>query len=347
MADIVGAVALELVKLAVESYLENVRQMLLDYANSLRLASENTVKSKIGQTEDSIRMLQLNPSAQPPQRTWDQKIHLEANLAELTDRFDNVKEKFATVIASGGRIWKRLDLNRLKSLREIKADVDEINRDIEIHDELTRCIDGRPTATATDPTGHLPPQGKYFIRRGEEIEHLMEYVTNKLDYRVVAIYGNSGSGKSVLARELYIADGVRDHFEALAWVCVSKVLDRKEIMEILYGQLLGEGRPSSDLNIAELAERLYRIQQEKRCLFVLDDVRSSHILESLRIAFPPGSSKQSSKILITTKDPQVVEAAEIVTAKKYIRRLKCLTDVEGRDLLERHLISEGVPVPGQ
>ncbi|KAL0388241.1 UNVERIFIED_CONTAM: Disease resistance RPP8-like protein 3 [Sesamum radiatum] len=109
--------------------------------------------------------------------------------------------------------------------------------------------------------------------------------------------------------------------------------------EDLYVQLDGNHRgPVSDMNESDLARRIYRIQQKRKCLIVLDDLWSSDAWGTLCVAFPSG--KTDSKILITSRVIQVVEAAEIVAGKRYIHKLRPLTQAEGCQLFMNGLVPD-------
>ena len=93
----------------------------------------------------------------------------------------------------------------------------------------------------------------------------------------------------------------------------------------------GEQRREIDnMSDDEVLERLYKIQEEKKCLVVLDDVWRRQDWESLRPAFPIG--KEGSRIVVTTR----CQAASIVDPNMaFFHQPKFLTGEESWELLQR------------
>ncbi|KAJ0717262.1 putative P-loop containing nucleoside triphosphate hydrolase [Helianthus annuus] len=79
-----------------------------------------------------------------------------------------------------------------------------------------------------------------------------------------------GVGKTTLARILYKDKRVKDHFQLMAWVCVSDEYDIFKISETVFQLIATENKQFKDLNQLQIA--LTEQFNNKRFLLVLDDV---------------------------------------------------------------------------
>ncbi|XP_024195649.1 putative disease resistance protein At1g50180 [Rosa chinensis] len=53
-------------------------------------------------------------------------------------------------------------------------------------------------------------------------------------HRVVSIIGMGGSGKTTIAKQVYHHKEVTDHFDCLAWVCISQQYQVRDVLERIY-----------------------------------------------------------------------------------------------------------------
>ncbi|KAL4567541.1 hypothetical protein LXL04_023128 [Taraxacum kok-saghyz] len=119
------------------------------------------------------------------------------------------------------------------------------------------------------------------------------------NYSIVPIFGMGGLGKTTLARLLYDEMQGKEHFELMAWVCVSDEFDIFNISRTIFQTIDGGNQEFKDLNLLQVA--LKEKITKKRFMIVLDDVWSEsytdwEILERPFLAGAPGS-----KVIITTR----------------------------------------------
>ncbi|WJX80823.1 hypothetical protein P8452_63770 [Trifolium repens] len=87
------------------------------------------------------------------------------------------------------------------------------------------------------------------------------------------------------------------HFECFAWAYISQKCIRREVWEGILLQLTTS--PSKEerdeirnMRDEELAKKLYKVQQEKMCLIILDDIWSNDAWDILSPAFPTKNTKR-------------------------------------------------------
>ncbi|KAL4567589.1 hypothetical protein LXL04_023177 [Taraxacum kok-saghyz] len=131
------------------------------------------------------------------------------------------------------------------------------------------------------------------------LQKLLEDEPSNKSYSIVPISGMGGLGKTTLARLLYEEMQGKEHFELMAWVCVSDEFEIFNISKIIFQAIGGGNEEFKDLNLLQVA--LKEKISKKRFLIVLDDVWSEtytdwEILERPFLAGAPGS-----KVIITTR----------------------------------------------
>ncbi|XWS30889.1 hypothetical protein CRYUN_Cryun23aG0029900 [Craigia yunnanensis] len=81
----------------------------------------------------------------------------------------------------------------------------------------------------------------------------------------------------------------------------------------------------------ELAKKLYKVQQEKRCLIVIDDIWTTEAWETLYPAFPDETTV-GSKILLTTRNKKVALDADL---NGFLHEPECLNEEKSWELFQR------------
>ncbi|KAL5566401.1 hypothetical protein UlMin_029565 [Ulmus minor] len=138
----------------------------------------------------------------------------------------------------------------------------------------------------------------------------------------VSIHGMGGLGKSTLAKKVYHHKQVREHFNCFAWVFVSQQFIPKDIWKGVLLDLVSDPSEKQEIRKmeqGELAEKLYAVLQEQKCLVVLDDVWNT-------------DDWDRSKILITTRRRDVGEHAD---TRSFLYQPRHLNDVASWELLKK------------
>ncbi|CAL5444784.1 unnamed protein product [Camellia sinensis] len=173
-----------------------------------------------------------------------------------------------------------------------------------------------------------------FVGFGEDLNKVVKHLVQADNYtpgRVVSICGMGGLGKTTIANIVYHHKDVQNHFDCLAWVCTTQIHQTRDILQEIFINLVPE-RKEDVVRMAkeELFEQLYKIQQSKKCLVVLDDIWSIKVWKRLKPAFPNGNT--GSKILLTTRNktlPSQIDPYHI------FHELQYLNDEESWDLLQK------------
>ncbi|KAK9180085.1 hypothetical protein WN943_029292 [Citrus x changshan-huyou] len=139
------------------------------------------------------------------------------------------------------------------------------------------------------------------------------------NFRVIALVGMGGIGKTTLAQEVYNDKRVED-FKPKAWVCVSDDFDVLRISKAILESITLSSCDLKDLNSVQL--KLKEALLKKKFFIVLDDVWDKkyelwHALKSPFMAGAPGS-----RIIVTTRSRDV--ASKMGPVKYY--GLKLLSD---------------------
>ncbi|KAJ9550542.1 hypothetical protein OSB04_014587 [Centaurea solstitialis] len=129
-----------------------------------------------------------------------------------------------------------------------------------------------------------------------------EQPTNE-NFSTISIVGMGGIGKTTLARALFDDYKVMDHFDIMAWVCVSDPFDVYSISKTIFQSIDGRNIDFADLFLLQVALR--DKLSGKRFLFVLDDVWSEDVRKWELLQRPLVVGAHGSKIVVTTRSTRV------------------------------------------
>ncbi|KAL8239163.1 hypothetical protein R6Q59_015730 [Mikania micrantha] len=163
------------------------------------------------------------------------------------------------------------------------------------------------------------------------------------DVCLIGIKGMGGSGKTTLARAVF--DQISFHFEGKSFVEnvreVSK--DSKFGLKQLQKQVLRDVLNDQSIGVTSLyngKNMMEKMMRSRKVLIVLDDVDLIDQLEAL--AGETGWFKPGSKIIITTRDKQVLEAHQV----NFIHDINLFTHEEAICLFSRYAFGKEIPNQG-
>ncbi|GKU97377.1 hypothetical protein SLEP1_g10526 [Rubroshorea leprosula] len=176
---------------------------------------------------------------------------------------------------------------------------------------------------------------EYIVGFDEDIRQLIAQLVNEEKYRVVSICGMGGLGKTTMAKAVYHHGDIRRHFEGFAWAYVSQQCKRRDIWEGIVLKLIIPSREEREeilrMRDEDLAKKLFKVQKEKKCLIVIDDIWSTEAWSTLSAAFP-NETASGSKVLLTTRNK---ESALIADQEGFVHEPDCLNEEKSWELFQR------------
>ncbi|PWA63986.1 Disease resistance protein [Artemisia annua] len=236
-----------------------------------------------------------------------------------------------------------LSLSKFMYGRKMSSKLDEITKklhslaeqknSLHLNDNVERSSEPSRRMEETS----LVDESRIVGRDGDKealVRILLENESCKKNVSVVSIVGLGGIGKTTLAQVLYNEDKVKDHFELMAWVCVSDEFDVHNISKAIFQGVDGRDRHFANLNL--LQEVLKQKLSKKRFLFVLDDVWNENFKEWELLMRPFLAGAPGSKVVVTTRKTSIISVMDCVHA--YHPDL--LSNEEALSLLAQHSLGE-------
>ncbi|KAF5761301.1 putative TIR domain, P-loop containing nucleoside triphosphate hydrolase [Helianthus annuus] len=158
------------------------------------------------------------------------------------------------------------------------------------------------------------------------------------DVRMVGIKGMGGTGKTTLARTIFDKQFV--NFEGRSFVENVRETTTRSGLQKLQKQVLRDVLKDKNITVSSVHEgtKLMKTRlRGKKVLLVLDDVDQREQLEAL--AGNPNWFKLGSRIIITTRDGQVLEAHRV----NLIHDVNLLSNEEAICLFSRHAFGKDIP----
>ncbi|KAM3695499.1 hypothetical protein ACJW31_07G136600 [Castanea mollissima] len=187
----------------------------------------------------------------------------------------------------------------------------------------------------------------------EDLDKLVEILLNEEEgnTRVASICGMGGLGKTTLASMVYDHPRVKQYFTGgCAWVCITQQCHKRPVWEEIMIKLLLKEKSQNDQEEKsqndqkkkiegwreeDLIRKLHEVQQNERCLVVLDDIWKIEHWNILCKVFPMRDTK--SKILLTSRNTDV--ALKVDPIGRGILKLEFLSSENSWKLLEKMAIS--------
>ncbi|KAL7234859.1 hypothetical protein ACSBR1_018344 [Camellia fascicularis] len=189
-------------------------------------------------------------------------------------------------------------------LKEINGQLQDVTTRIKELGLVKRAIGGMKSTNVWQR-----PETTYLVKepcvygREEKKKQIIELLLrdaatqNKVD--VIPIVGMGGIGKTTLAQLICDDNGVKNHFDLKAWVCVSDEFDVKRITKAILDEFNLDSCNSTELNT--LQRKLEDKLAGKKFLLVLDDVWNYRDEEWSSLQSPFRAAAHGSKIIVTTR----------------------------------------------
>ncbi|CAH1421483.1 unnamed protein product [Lactuca virosa] len=163
------------------------------------------------------------------------------------------------------------------------------------------------------------------------------------DVLMIGIKGMGGGGKTTLARAVF--DQISSQFEGKSFVENVREVSNASLsgLKSLQKQVLRDVLNDKDIKVSSVYDgkhMMKRVMPDRKVLVVLDDV--DHIDQLEALAGEPNWFKPGSRIIITTRDEQVLVAHRV----KFIHDVSLLSDKEAICLFSRYAFGRDNPIEG-
>ncbi|KAL6143359.1 hypothetical protein ACLB2K_054054 [Fragaria x ananassa] len=273
---------------------------------------------------------------------------------------EDVIESFALKVATrrGGGIVK-IVLKRFACIfnegvhrYKIGSEIEDIkNKLSHLRSSLQSSNVVRQTSGSESVASAFKRQRDRRLTYGHEVEsHIvgLEENTDKLvkelvregkRHLVVSIWGMGGSGKTTLAKQVFLQNEVKRHFDCFAWLCISQQWEGKDVLKEILIKLTSptteKRKEISEMEKDEIAEEVCCIQREKRCLVVLDDIWTLEAWNSIKAGFPINEETES-RILLTSRKKEV---ASLASGADHLHQPRPLDEKQRWELFEKIALS--------
>ncbi|KAJ8539691.1 hypothetical protein K7X08_013943 [Anisodus acutangulus] len=285
--------------------LKNEAKFLLNVGNQIQ-----DIRAEINRIQCFLQDADAKKPEYETVRNWI------ADIRDVAYDVEDILEKYTHKIISrkDRSIWKEnLALHNIgMETKDVMSRIDNIKRCMKTYvDTGIRAIrqgesSSEKSQWLTRSYSHLVDDD--FVGLEEEVNKLVEELISEENdefHGVFAICGMGGLGKTTLARKAYRHDDVQSNFQAFAWASISKQWQARDVLQGILTKLEPKNRKQINMMMDdELVKELYKIQQNEKCLIVLDDIWSTNFWNSVKHAFPKGKGSRS-KILLTTRKKDV------------------------------------------
>lgn len=305
------------------------------------------VKDQVEQMQNELKRMQCfmkdadkRQDEDTSVKNWVSEIRDAAY--DVEDVIDNFIVKFAS--KKGGRIRNSIvhgkELHNLASkIERIKSKISDLTRSLQTYGIAARK--GEESSFASERQRQLRWSYSHVVEEHivgfeENIEELQKKLVREEEQcRAVFICGMGGLGKTTLAKTLYHHADIRRHFEAFAWAYVSQQCRKRDVWQGILLKIITPSKEEKEeilrMRDEELAKKLYKVQQERKCLIVIDDIWTTEAWEILRPAFPVKTTV-GSKILLTTRNKKIALDADL---NGFVHEPECLNEKKSWELFER------------
>ncbi|KAK4425460.1 Disease resistance protein RPS5 [Sesamum alatum] len=272
----------------------------------------------------------------------------EKEITRLFYKCEDAVEEYAQQKMDLKNFFKSTAKTAQRNLRSLKAQIEELSEKCEGQRSNSKHAPrgGNPSPVALNKNKSVAIRRATVRLRTKGLVDMEENIKKVLasedrDFPVIPIRGDGGTGKTTLAKKVYEDAKVTGSFDGFAWFYLPSSFHMKSMLQAILIQLCPQ-RPGLEDEIkvmemedVELANRVFKVVKEKKCLIVLEDVRAIHVWQSIRIAFP--LYETDSKILLTTRSKDV--AAESASGGR-VYEMTILNAEEGWELFQKKALSD-------
>ncbi|RDX93204.1 putative disease resistance protein, partial [Mucuna pruriens] len=277
----------------------------------------NGVSDKVRAMETELKRMQC--FLRDAERRQDEDETLNNWISEIRNLAydaEDVIEIYAIKVVLGITVGTKNPLSRARHLRKVGSQLISINSRIS---DLTRSLQtyGLSPTKVNEEASEVKRQlrwsyshivEEFIVGLDKDINKVVEWLLNENQHcRFVYICGMGGLGKTTLAKSIYHFSAIRRNFDGFAWAYISQQCKKRDVWEGILLKLISPSKEERDeimkMKDDELARKLFKVQQEKKCLIILDDIWSNESWDIISPAFP--SQNTRSKIVFTSRNKDI------------------------------------------
>ncbi|PRQ55011.1 putative P-loop containing nucleoside triphosphate hydrolase, leucine-rich repeat domain, L [Rosa chinensis] len=184
------------------------------------------------------------------------------------------------------------------------------------------------------------------VGRDEDARNIVELLSRDADpssstnYKVVAIVGMGGVGKTTIVAQVFNDVAAVEQFDLKIWVSVSDNFDLQTVTRTIFKEVTS--RPCDVDEFSRLQDNLSKEIDGKRFLIVLDDIWSTCDYDSWKkLQAPFRRGAKGSKVMVITREEKVAALMGAPAAEVYY--LKTLSDEGCLQVFEQHVSNDRPP----
>ncbi|KAF2302597.1 hypothetical protein GH714_038985 [Hevea brasiliensis] len=284
-------------------------------------------------------------------RKWlDDLRDLAYDAEDLLDKFNTkASRRRLNPRARNFRVGQKLSPGAVKFFCRMRSGIKKITirlQDISQRADklgLLRILEGSSSQLSRrTPSTCLPNEPGIYGRDGDK-EKVLEMVLRResssvdANFRVIAIVGMAGVGKTTLAKLVY-NDCSISNFQAKGWVCISEEFDVKRVTKAILESITSQSCELQELNDVQV--KLRKELTRKKLLLVLDDVWNKNYAEWQELKSPFSAAAPGSKIIVTTRWEDV---ALTMGSVPHYHKLELLSDEDCWSVFSKHAFENRDP----